>query len=626
MFARLSKPVELEEDVRRFWDAERIFARSLEQAEDRPAWVFYEGPPTANGTPHNGHVLTRVMKDVFPRFRTMRGYRVLRKAGWDTHGLPVEVEVERQAWHAESCRGSGEAPFGGHGQQSVEPCELLHCLSSRYRRPYRSVHATKKTGFVAFAAHLVGDRLPAFDAKARCQSRWTMRFVGFVSSLLMVVAAGCGGDPAPSQGKTGVPMDEDEPVDETPSVIDDEDDDDPIDEPDEPDDPIHDVDPDPEPDPVVSSRCTYNDNDTFDPSYFWNEGPFHASTRSERFVDESRRAGDAEERALPATIHYPGVEDIWNWGPDEVDGGPFPLVIYSHGYSSNKDEAKHIGPFLASHGYIVVAADFPLTNMAANFFAPDIDDAVNQPGDVSFLIDQMLAKSALASDDFYHTIDENRIAVTGVSLGGLTTLLVSYHHLMWDERIRASAPIAAPSSYFNSLFYDNRPDLPVMFVHGDLDAFIHYERNARHSFEESKPHSMLVTVIDGSHAAFGFPDSALIDLAGQFIAPPEAHPDNPDGLGCGFVAERIANSQPESLLALHDPENGVDLEAAWDDLPCQGDEITYPALDPAEQNRVGRSAVFAFFETEFAPTDDERGAACAFLNEALDVNEHTIVE
>jgi len=96
MFPRLDSPVALEEQVRQFWETHRVFTRSVEQQQGRPTWVFYEGPPTANGTPHNGHVLTRVMKDVFPRFRSMQGYAVPRKAGWDTHGLPVEVEVEKQ--------------------------------------------------------------------------------------------------------------------------------------------------------------------------------------------------------------------------------------------------------------------------------------------------------------------------------------------------------------------------------------------------------------------------------------------------------------------------------------------------------------------------------------------------
>ncbi len=95
MFKRLDNPVPLEEEVLQFWKERDIFARTLQQSSGRPRFVFFEGPPTANGTPHNGHVLTRVIKDVIPRYKTMRGYHVDRKGGWDTHGLPVEVEVEK---------------------------------------------------------------------------------------------------------------------------------------------------------------------------------------------------------------------------------------------------------------------------------------------------------------------------------------------------------------------------------------------------------------------------------------------------------------------------------------------------------------------------------------------------
>ena len=95
MYTELKNPVALETEVLAWWKENRIFERGLALREDAPDWVFYEGPPTANGTPHNGHVLTRVIKDLFPRYKQMRGYKVRRKAGWDTHGLPVEVEVEK---------------------------------------------------------------------------------------------------------------------------------------------------------------------------------------------------------------------------------------------------------------------------------------------------------------------------------------------------------------------------------------------------------------------------------------------------------------------------------------------------------------------------------------------------
>jgi isoleucyl-tRNA synthetase len=87
---------EMERRVRAFWENEKIFRRSVEERPAENTWVFYEGPPTANGLPHMGHVVQRTLKDLFPRFHTMRGARVVRKAGWDTHGLPVEIEVERE--------------------------------------------------------------------------------------------------------------------------------------------------------------------------------------------------------------------------------------------------------------------------------------------------------------------------------------------------------------------------------------------------------------------------------------------------------------------------------------------------------------------------------------------------
>ena len=84
-----------EKEVLEFWKENSIFEKSVKQSEGRPSFSFYDGPPTANGKPHIGHILTRVMKDIIPRYKTMKGYHVLRKAGWDTHGLPVELEVEK---------------------------------------------------------------------------------------------------------------------------------------------------------------------------------------------------------------------------------------------------------------------------------------------------------------------------------------------------------------------------------------------------------------------------------------------------------------------------------------------------------------------------------------------------
>ena len=112
---------DLEVDVLEFWNEQNIYHESLDRRSGAPRFVFFEGPPTANGLPHPGHCLTRAIKDLFPRYRTMRGYLCERKAGWDTHGLPVEVEVckELGIHSKEEIEDFGVEPFIQKCQQSV---------------------------------------------------------------------------------------------------------------------------------------------------------------------------------------------------------------------------------------------------------------------------------------------------------------------------------------------------------------------------------------------------------------------------------------------------------------------------------------------------------------------------
>ena len=113
--------VEREKATRRFWEENKIFEKSIESRKDGETFTFYDGPPTANGKPHIGHVLTRVIKDMVPRYHTMKGKHVPRKAGWDTHGLPVELEVEKKLGidGKEQIEGYGLEPFIGHCKESV---------------------------------------------------------------------------------------------------------------------------------------------------------------------------------------------------------------------------------------------------------------------------------------------------------------------------------------------------------------------------------------------------------------------------------------------------------------------------------------------------------------------------
>ncbi len=128
-----------EREILAFWRSARIFEKTLAKPAPHGTFVFYEGPPTANGMPHNGHVLTRVIKDLFPRYKTMRGWTVPRKAGWDTHGLPVEVEVEKEL------RIHGKEAILQYG---VEPF-VRKCIESVFRYTKEWEDLTERVAFWA---------------------------------------------------------------------------------------------------------------------------------------------------------------------------------------------------------------------------------------------------------------------------------------------------------------------------------------------------------------------------------------------------------------------------------------------------------------------------------------------
>lgn len=128
---------QMEEEILQFWDAADVYQKSLARRADAKSFVFYEGPPTANGMPHPGHCLTRSIKDIFPRYKTMRGYRCIRKAGWDTHGLPVEVEVGKE--------------LGIHSKEEIEAFGIEAFIQKCERSVWRYMQAwrtlTRRLGF-----------------------------------------------------------------------------------------------------------------------------------------------------------------------------------------------------------------------------------------------------------------------------------------------------------------------------------------------------------------------------------------------------------------------------------------------------------------------------------------------
>lgn len=350
-------------------------------------------------------------------------------------------------------------------------------------------------------------------------------------------------------------------------------------------------------------------------------GPYQTASFDITFEDTSRPIPKtdthpaAPSRSLVTTIYYPSSGPAPLFGDAPVaKGGPFPLIMYSHGFSSTRGEAESIGTRAASYGYIVVAPDFPLSNLLANDGHPEPTDAPNQAGDVSFLIDRMIALSKQSGHVLANAVDDSRIGATGVSMGGLTTLLVSFHPKLLDARIKATAPIAGLSSFFTDGFYHTR-ELPMLLVHGDLDAFIDYELNSRAAWERAKPNARLMTIARGTHAAFAVSfDPLTVALLNALMGMPGSDPSNPDGFGCGGVSGELEGRVPSFPPGLGGAENFIDEDQVGDSLnACAGNEYTFPAMDAREQVGLAASAVVSFFEAHLSSSADTRQDGCRYL-------------
>ena len=325
-------------------------------------------------------------------------------------------------------------------------------------------------------------------------------------------------------------------------------------------------------------------------------GPFTVHSHEDSFIDSSRPTnpnGDfvgAPQRQLDGIV----------WHPASSDGGPFPLVVYSHGFTSTRDGGAYIQEFLASHGYVVVAVNYPLTNMNAPG-GPNVKDVVNQPGDVSFLIDTLLEQSATPGHSLEDMIDASRIGVTGISLGGLTSTLAAFHPDWADGRIRASLSIAGPTALFTPEFFQHR-DVPFLMLAGDIDALVPYPSNAA-PVPEIVPGGELVTVTNASHTGFAGPAAALRWM------------DNPDALGCYMVLRNVEDGEPDTWYdLLGTPEQGINYD--YQNELCLMDPLP-EAMNPLRQHMITLVTVLSFFESKFAEDVVRKAEARRFLSDVL---------
>lgn len=327
-------------------------------------------------------------------------------------------------------------------------------------------------------------------------------------------------------------------------------------------------------------------------------GPLSVAHYDVTFVDDSRPTnpnGDyagAAERTLTGRVWHPALKS----------GAPYPLVVYSHGFFSNFEGGAYIAEHLASLGYVVVSVNFPLTNFTAPG-GPNVMDVVNQPGDVSFLIDTMLAANETAGHALEGMVDPARIGLTGISLGGLTTTLASFHPDMRDARVAAALSIAGPTSMFTERFFTHA-DVPFLMLAGDIDALVPYPTNAA-PVPGIVAGSQLVTVAGASHAGFAGPAAALRWL------------DNPDRVGCLTVKDSVDESLDERepwIELMGTEEQGINLHAV-NEL-CRMEPLP-PAINVLRQHMITTVVVSSFFQSHFALDPAERAAARDYLSRTL---------
>lgn len=335
-------------------------------------------------------------------------------------------------------------------------------------------------------------------------------------------------------------------------------------------------------------------------------GPYAVGTHDETFVDDTRATpaygtyAGADTRTLPITVWYPTTAagaDV----PIATDG-PFPVVLYSHGFSSFRGENSRLAKHLASHGYVVVAPTFPLSNLSAPA-GPTTIDIAGQPRDLSFVLDRIVELSTTSGSVLQDGVDAERIAAAGLSMGGLTTLLVTFHPELRDSRIDVAIAMAPLASILLPSFYATT-DTPLTVLFGDADGILAYDPNATSVRDRADAPFDLLTLAHGTHTGF----TAISALF-------EGSYDNVDTAGCdGFMAVGGPNPSEvdfESLLG--GAAMGIENPTPW--VLCPADLGI--GMSPTRQLTLEDAAVRARLDAYLSPDAVTRGRACHFVEDVL---------
>ncbi len=323
-------------------------------------------------------------------------------------------------------------------------------------------------------------------------------------------------------------------------------------------------------------------------------GPHAVGVRTFDWVATDRERqpnGDdpgARTRELTTEVWYPATTGT----PERPERmataatGPFPVVVFSHGFMSTRTDHAGLAAFLATHGYVFAAVDFPLSKRSApgGSTVLDVDE---QALDVGFVLDQLLAEPTLTG-----VVDPEHIAFAGMSLGGLTTLLAGLHPTLRDDRVDVLVPIAPSTCYLPTTSFD-APSPPTLVVHGEADWIVPFAANAEPLYGALTGDRVLLSLVNGSHT--GFPDvtAELFDGA-----------PHPDSIGCSSIGGQVPDSEDggfEDLLG-----EGVEVLNPTCGAPCEGQDESVVAMRPTRQVVLLKAGVLAFLDGWIRGDDDAR--------------------
>ncbi|MEH6550754.1 MAG: alpha/beta fold hydrolase [Pseudomonadales bacterium] len=276
--------------------------------------------------------------------------------------------------------------------------------------------------------------------------------------------------------------------------------------------------------------------------------------------------------------------EITFWQPATITQ-PAPLLVFAHGLGGQPDKALWLTEYLASHGYIVAAVKFPNTN-GDDMDALDLNDLLNQPGDITRVIDIALGVSPGLPTSLVGKVDAERIALAGHSFGGLTTYLAGFDRELREPRLQAAILLSAGAGDFlYSEFYQTR-QLPMLLLHGDQDLLVDYASTSAAAFDRADSPRVLVKMIGGSH--LGFIDFPFFGI-------------NPDSIPCLMAKDSLSPNDDITFhadLMKREPATGVGDYTA--PLPCEYEVPNDPIMSVARQHQLSKPLILNFLSYALA--------------------------